>query len=121
MASRVVEPSGETKDRDELVSFFKEDDRLAVAKVLHKIWPFIEVTENNEVIYLEKNGNSTAGSGIVELLGYFVLGEGRKPSDAGRFLKILRNAGVLKKELKRKNNCPDEETETPPKKWHSLY
>lgn len=78
-------------------------------KILEKIWPFIRLTDDNEVLYWGKLGETEKGSHLLFLLQYIVLPEEEwekarpliigKPLDFHKFVKILKMAGVRKSQL----------------------
>ena len=73
--------------------------RASGGKLLEKIWPFIDLTEENRILYPSSIGEEEMGSNIISLLEYVLLENAPKPPDVKKFLRILQMAGVQKSQL----------------------
>ena len=91
--------------------------KTSAKSVLEKIWPYIDLTEENEVLYpsiLGGGGGGAGGNGlergsnIIFLLKYFLVkNSGQpKPLDSKKFLRILQLAGVKKSLLRTNKKLP---------------
>lgn len=89
--------------RKAIVSRVPTEYRSKAEKILVQIWPFIRLTEDNDLLYWGPAGETEKGTSVLILLLYCLLPEAErkknfpsvdKPIDFHQFRKVLRFARV---------------------------